>query len=242
LYRQGYAPGSWSQVAVDRTFPNGRVVGIDIIPALPPKGVSTIQGNFLAPSVQAEVKNYLLESDQGKTKRKLGLGTGTGDEMIPTVERDESSMDHTEAGKKAAGFLPPDRTGQQTGQQSSVIVGDTGSHVVDVILSDMSEPWAQTDGFWKRSLSNPYYRMMNTSGMPFRDHAGSMDLCNAALTFARDVLRTGGHFVCKFYQGAEDKNLEEQLKQLFSKVHREKPESSRGESKESYFVALRRKS
>lgn len=94
--------------------------------------------------------------------------------MIPTVERDESSMDHTEAGKKAAGFLPPDRTGQQTGQQSSVIVGDTGSHVVDVILSDMSEPWAQTDGFWKRSLSNPYYRMMNTSGMPFRDHAGSM--------------------------------------------------------------------
>lgn len=46
--------------------------------------------------------------------------------------------------------------------------------VVDVVLSDMSAPWAQTEGFWIKSISNPYYRMMNTSGMPFRDHAGSM--------------------------------------------------------------------
>ena len=46
--------------------------------------------------------------------------------------------------------------------------------MVDVVLSDMSAPWEQTDGFWKRSLSDPYYRMMNTSGMNFRDHAGSM--------------------------------------------------------------------
>jgi FtsJ-like methyltransferase len=37
----------------------------------------------------------------------------------------------------------------------------------------------------------------------------------------------GGHFVCKFYQGVEDKALEKSLKALFHKVHREKPESSR---------------
>ena len=53
------------------------------------------------------------------------------------------------------------------------------------------------------------------------------DLCDAALRFAFDTLRTGGHFVCKFYQGAEDKALEMRLKTLFAKVHREKPESSR---------------
>ena len=46
--------------------------------------------------------------------------------------------------------------------------------LVDVILSDMSAPWDQTSGFWKRSLSNPYHRMMNTSGNNFRDHVGSM--------------------------------------------------------------------
>jgi 21S rRNA (uridine2791-2'-O)-methyltransferase len=49
----------------------------------------------------------------------------------------------------------------------------------------------------------------------------------AALQFASDTLRTGGHFVCKFYQGAEDKALETKLKKMFGKVYREKPESSR---------------
>jgi len=49
----------------------------------------------------------------------------------------------------------------------------------------------------------------------------------AALTFCFDTLRTGGHFVCKYYQGNEEKDLELRLKKLFEKVHREKPESSR---------------
>lgn len=77
--------------------------------------------------------------------------------------------------------------------------------------------------------------------MPFRDHAGSMDLCTAALLFAFDTLKEDGHFVCKFYQGAEDKELETRLRRLFAKVHREKPAASRSESKEGYFVGLRRK-
>lgn len=52
----------------------------------------------------------------------------------------------------------------------------------------------------------------------------------AALTFCYDTLRTGGHFVCKYYQGNEEKDLELRLKKLFDKVHREKPESSRNVS------------
>ena len=51
---------------------------------------------------------------------------------------------------------------------------DGPEKTVDVVLSDMSAPWEQTSGFWKRSLSDPYYRMMNTTGIAFRDHAGSM--------------------------------------------------------------------
>lgn len=110
----------------------------------------------------------------------------------------------------------------------------------------MSAPWEQTTGFNVNTLSNPYHRLMNTSGNAFRDHAGSMvgnhhmlkywpkttdvpsqDLCAAALQFASDTLRSGGHFVCKFYQGSEDKDFEKKLKTLFTKVFREKPESSR---------------
>ncbi len=46
---------------MERTKPTGRVVGIDLIPAQPPRGVSTIQGNFLSPAVQATVKQFLAE-------------------------------------------------------------------------------------------------------------------------------------------------------------------------------------
>lgn len=46
--------------------------------------------------------------------------------------------------------------------------------------------------------------------------------------------------MCKFYQGVEDKALEKSLKAMFHKVHREKPESSRSESKEAYFVGIKR--
>lgn len=46
--------------------------------------------------------------------------------------------------------------------------------VVDVVLSDMCEPWDQTTGFQKRSISDPYHRMANTSGIAFKDHANSM--------------------------------------------------------------------
>lgn len=49
----------------------------------------------------------------------------------------------------------------------------------------------------------------------------------AALTFSFDTLKTGGHFLCKFYQGNEDRAFEFKLKRLFAKVHREKPDSSR---------------
>ncbi|KAL6235414.1 hypothetical protein BDW75DRAFT_250934 [Aspergillus navahoensis] len=218
---QGYAPGSWSQVALTRTQPNGRVLGVDIIPSQPPKGVSTIQGNFLDPEVQAYVRDFVRNPRRG---RPYCQG------MPQKVEGHERFVESV---------LEASRTGDDLGENYN---GDTDAQrTVDVVLSDMSAPWHQTTGFWKRSLSNPYRRMMNTSGVPFKDHAGSMDLCRAALEFSFEVLKAGGHFVCKFYQGAEDKDLEKQLKGLFQKVHRLKPESSRSESKEAYFIALGRK-
>ncbi|KAI3326277.1 23S ribosomal RNA methyltransferase [Xylariaceae sp. AK1471] len=219
----GYAPGSWSQVAVERTKPNGRVVGIDLIPAQPPKGVSTIQGNFLSPAVQNMVKEYLREFAQRKS----------------AVDReDQTSEDKEGAIAEKLSYIDTERAESIESDHETTL--DDGK-LVHVVLSDMSAPWLQTSGFSSNTLSNPYRRMMNTSGMAFRDHAGSMDLCLAALQFASDTIRTGGHFVCKFYQGSEDKDLEMKLKKMFGKVHREKPESSRNESREAYFVALRRK-
>ncbi|KAF7587573.1 2' O-ribose methyltransferase [Aspergillus hancockii] len=210
----GYAPGSWSQVAVSRTRPNGRVLGVDIIPAQPPKGLSTIQGNFLDSNVQAYVQEFLRDPARGRQHTP---------EVVSNVGLShEITVSNADCKVTEEPCMSSERS-------------------VDVVLSDMSAPWYQTSGFWKRSLSDPYNRMMNTSGMSFRDHAGSMDLCRAALQFSFEVLKAGGHFVCKFYQGAEDKDLEKQLKGLFQRVHRLKPESSRNESKEAYFIGLARK-
>ncbi|KAG5983998.1 hypothetical protein E4U55_006510 [Claviceps digitariae] len=220
----GYAPGSWSQVAQERTRPRGQVIGIDLIPAQPPKGVATFQGDFLSPVVQKLVKDFIIKTKSRDVRlRKDTLdSSGTGQPVL-----DQPSYIDTER-----------HVSQEVEENGS---GDAAQSTVDVVLSDMSEPWPRSSGYVSNTLTNPFRRLMNTSGMPFRDHAGSMDLCTAALQFASDTLKPGGHFVCKFYQGAEDKKLEGKLKRMFGKVFREKPDSSRSESKEAYFVALRRK-
>lgn len=91
-------PLNQTQVVVDRTKPNGRVVGIDIIPAQPPKGVSTIQGNFLSPGVQKLVKDYLIEFAQRKSPSDSAAETTEGITERPSYidsERSESTDHHT---------------------------------------------------------------------------------------------------------------------------------------------------
>ncbi|KAF5128247.1 rRNA methyltransferase 2, mitochondrial [Metarhizium anisopliae] len=207
----GYAPGSWSQVAQERTRPHGRVIGIDLIPAQPPRGVATFQGDFLSPGVQRLVREFIARTGRPVEK----VERGEEGETVSYIDRERQASEERE--------------------------GNGTSASVDVVLSDMSAPWDQTSGYMSNTLTNPYRRLMNTSGVAFRDHAGSMDLCAAALQFASDTLRPGGHFVCKFYQGSEDKKFEARLKKMFAKVFREKPESSRSESKEAYFIALKRR-
>jgi 23S rRNA (uridine2552-2'-O)-methyltransferase len=50
----GAAPGSWSQVAVKRAGPDGRVVALDLQPIEPIPGVTAIQGDMTAADVQAQ--------------------------------------------------------------------------------------------------------------------------------------------------------------------------------------------
>jgi len=144
-------------VAVERTKPNGRIIGIDIIPAQPPKGVSTIQGNFLSPSVQSEVKRFLLDPNRGRVKPQFAAPSCPS--APPNVVENRQSIVDIE---------------RHADEVEKIEKWEETERMVDVVLSDMSAPFDQTAGFWKRSLSDPYIRMMNTSGIPFRDHAGSM--------------------------------------------------------------------
>ncbi|KAF6818662.1 ribosomal RNA large subunit methyltransferase j [Colletotrichum musicola] len=230
------------QVAAERTKPHGQILGIDIIPAQPPKGVSTIQGNFLSPDVQGMVKEHLTRAKKQRVTRKLAsVHPPDGDEVVlPSTDGDGVAAIF----EYKPSYIDLERVSPEASETPGFATEGAETkdgRLVDVVLSDMSAPWDQTTGFNVNTLSNPYHRMMNTSGVAFRDHAGSMDLCGAALQFASDTLKKGGHFVCKFYQGSEDKVFEKKLRVLFAKVHREKPESSRSDSREAYFVALKRK-
>ena len=161
------------QVAVDRTSPKGRVIGIDVIPAQPPRGVSTIQGNFLSKSVQDEVKRFIRDSNVVARPSEV---------FSDNEEEEEDQAASAVIAESGHGYLDSQAKTISTiaildetldGEESPTNAKDQ-DRVVDVVLSDMSAPWDQTDGFWKRSISDPYFRMMNTSGINFRDHAGSM--------------------------------------------------------------------
>ncbi|KAG8169232.1 hypothetical protein KVR01_001981 [Diaporthe batatas] len=236
----GYAPGSWSQVAKDATGPNGVVVGIDLIPAQPPRGVTSIQGDFLSPRVRALVKHVLAEQVKRRDRERQERRELEAASSAPEPAHGEDGAAEGSIVSDQPSYIDQEKQATQDIEEVTGAGEDEGAQkMVDLVISDMSEPWPQTSGFSSRTLSNPH-RLMNTSGINFKDHAGSMDLCYAALTFASDTLKIGGHFVCKFYQGAEDKALQKTLEKMFTKVHREKPESSRSDSKEAYFVALKR--
>lgn len=177
----GYAPGSWSQVAVNRTAPRGRVIGVDMIPAQPPRGVSTIQGDFLSPSIQAEVRAYVQDSERGRVRKSMTFGASEDeDELFEDDTAEETGYvdmgrgtgSGTDALAQAA--LDHVRSLDEGERMSKAKREEAMGRVVDVVLSDMSEPWEQTSGFGKKSISDPYHRMMSTSGIAFRDHAGSM--------------------------------------------------------------------
>jgi 23S rRNA (uridine2552-2'-O)-methyltransferase len=86
----------------------------------------------------------------------------------------------------------------------------------DVVLSDMAP---------------------NTVGHRQTDHLRIMGLIEAAADFARSVLKPGGAFVAKAFQGGETSALIAALKRDFAEVRNLKPKASRAESSEVYIVA-----
>ena len=84
--------------------------------------------------------------------------------------------------------------------------------------------------------------MAKTSGNKDIDHFASMELCDAALILACLLLSPRGCLVLKYFAGKEDHLLYEKLSRLFKKLHKAKPDASRSELREMYFIAIDRKS
>ncbi len=76
-----------------------------------------------------------------------------------------------------------------------------------------------------------------TSGHAGQDHLKIMGLAEMALDFALKTMRPGAWFYCKLFQGGEEAQFRDELRQHFQTVRFFKPESSRKDSKEIFIFA-----
>eukprot|EP00927_Polykrikos_kofoidii_P043365 TRINITY_DN37438_c0_g1_i1.p1 TRINITY_DN37438_c0_g1~~TRINITY_DN37438_c0_g1_i1.p1 ORF type:complete len:272 (-),score=34.84 TRINITY_DN37438_c0_g1_i1:127-942(-) len=68
------------------------------------------------------------------------------------------------------------------------------------------------------------------------DHISSVELCRLGLRFAEAVLKEGGWFITKVFDGYMMNSFREDLTARFGKVRNAKPNACRPESKELYLV------
>jgi 23S rRNA (uridine2552-2'-O)-methyltransferase len=77
----------------------------------------------------------------------------------------------------------------------------------------------------------------NISGNKAVDQPRSMYLVELALDFCGQVLKPGGDFVCKLFQGSGSDSFIAEARRRFERVRVMKPEASRTGSREVYLVA-----
>ena len=79
-----------------------------------------------------------------------------------------------------------------------------------------------------------------TTGNKHVDATRSMGLSEAALYVAGEVLKPGGRFICKIFQGPDFKAFTDEVRKSFKKQKLFKPRSSRKASREIFIIGLDR--
>jgi 23S rRNA (uridine2552-2'-O)-methyltransferase len=107
--------------------------------------------------------------------------------------------------------------------------------------ADLTDP--DVPGMLKQALNGPADLVLTdmaapTTGHRATDHIRTIALVEIALDVALDVLKPGGTFVGKVFQGGSSSDLLARLKKSFREVKHVKPPASRQESVELYVVAL----
>jgi 23S rRNA (uridine2552-2'-O)-methyltransferase len=107
---------------------------------------------------------------------------------------------------------------------------------VDILTIDRS--WIENNGFASRFNVVLSDMAPATTGNKVIDAERSYQLCQAALNIAKMVLRPGGSFVCKIFQGEEFKKFSDSVRSRFKTHKIFKPQSSRKVSKEIFVIGL----
>ncbi len=81
----------------------------------------------------------------------------------------------------------------------------------------------------------------NMSGIDAVDQPRALHLAELALEFSREVLRPGGTFIAKIFQGAGFDEFLRGVRREFDKVRMKKPPASRARSAEMYLLATGRR-
>jgi 23S rRNA (uridine2552-2'-O)-methyltransferase len=110
-------------------------------------------------------------------------------------------------------FLQGDITQHETVERIKDLMGNNKA---DVVISDISP---------------------DISGNYSVDQARSAWLCDCALGVVDQVLKTGGHFICKIFEGEDTKQFIKTVQQRFMVVKIFSPEASRKSSSEVYIIA-----
>ncbi len=110
-------------------------------------------------------------------------------------------------------FLKGDFTEEAVFDELMTILGN---RPVDLVISDMAP---------------------NMSGLSAVDQPSAMYLVELALDMARQVLKPGGNYAAKVFQGEGFDEYLKDMRSSFQKVVTRKPESSRARSREVYLVA-----
>jgi len=79
-----------------------------------------------------------------------------------------------------------------------------------------------------------------TSGIPVTDTSRSLELARGALEIALAVLKKGGHFLCKVFEGEEVRAFRTELGKHFARVQTLRPSAVRKASREIYLLAMNR--
>jgi len=111
---------------------------------------------------------------------------------------------------------------------------------VSILQADISESDSLTR--LQQALGGPADVVLSdmaasTTGHRATDHLRTMALLEAALDVAAAVLKPGGAFVGKAFQGGATDELLARIKKMFREVKHVKPRASRAESVELYLVA-----
>jgi 23S rRNA (uridine2552-2'-O)-methyltransferase len=116
-----------------------------------------------------------------------------------------------------------------------------GSGNVEVIRGDITAPEVQSR--IRQALGGEAHVVTsdlspNLTGIRFQDHMRSCELVRTALSVALELLKPGGIFLAKVFQGEELDAVVSELKDDFGEVRRVVPTASRKASSEIYLLAM----